>query len=265
MSMRRVLATVCLSVCCVALSRAQPDSPAPLRVDQANGKPVWRVASGNIKLKTITDHYFLHASGGLDVSKTEIVGDLNVTAPAEGAALTGRQIDNFVANALDEFRLRLVRNKRGVIEVVRGTDSIRLAPTVEFDGLHSFNPGHVVTCNVPLEHANAQAVRSVLQNLVSRIGGAYELGDTRGVSISDRGDRVRELAALAMAADEQAKSGSRFYALPEGIDRLEAADAMARLFGGIAEFSADEKQQGIVAHAARHLHPAIAQAVAEIR
>jgi hypothetical protein len=184
-------------------------------------------------------------------------------------AFTGEQIDFFVANVLDQHRLRLVEKQPGMLMVLPRAEAAEVAPVLELAELKPAGSSNVVTCNLVLQHAEPNTVRAALQNIAYRFGTVVPLIGARGVAITDRCDRVRELVALGLVLDERAKVETRFYALPDNVSAKDAAETLTTLFakGTHAEvvFKAAEGRHGITAQGQPHQQEAVAQAVAALK
>ncbi len=177
--------------------------------------------------------------------------------------LTGKEIDLFVANALEEFRMALAFKGAGQYVVIPTAEAGTVAASVREEDLPNASDWLWVSVPFILQNAEPNAVRGTVQNLVSRQGGQV-MPNKNVIVVVERADRLREVAKTIRALDEAAKLEVKGYDLPNGVESAAAIKALTALFGADnrdASFVAQEGTSRVLVRIRVALHPQVQQAI----
>ena len=246
--MSRLIAALIVCSCCVLFAFAQ-DAPraaapaekrvkeageVPFLVTEIDGKPAWTLRGQiEIPLAELVDAWVRATGNSVPISPRSLAITASYQAPPSGVTLTGDAITNFVSDMLAQVRLALVGFSTGRTQIVQAAEAGTYARVVDRAELATVPASEWVTVCLMLRHADANGVRGALQNLVSRAGGSVNpVQGANGLLVSERAERVRELAKLADTLDSAGQGAGTLekYDLPEGVDPVGAASAIVALF-----------------------------------
>ncbi len=247
--MSRLIAALIVCSCCVLFAFAQEAPRAavqpvekrvrdagevPFLVTEIDGKPAWTLRGQiEIPLAELVDAWVRATGNSVPISPRSLAITASYQAPPSGITLTGDAITNFVSDILAQFRYALVGFSTGRAQIVQAVEAGTYARVVDRAELASVPASEWVTVCLMLRHADANGVRGALQNLVSRAGGSVNpVQGANGLLVSERAERVRELAKLADTLDSAGQGAGTLekYDLPEGVDPVGAASAIVALF-----------------------------------
>jgi hypothetical protein len=195
-----------------------------------NRQWVWTLpASGEVE---ITDLLALYASCR-DVLILFNQGSIRGTTAYRGTderKLTGDEIDLFVANCLEEYRLALTKSGEGQYRVSPSAEAVTRGTTVTEAEIDTAPAWQWVILVYRPKTIEENSLRGALQNMVSRQGGAINPVAGGGLLICDRADRVREILKAAKTLDEGLTPETKSYDIAEGIKTDEAIRALRELF-----------------------------------
>jgi type II secretory pathway component GspD/PulD (secretin) len=251
--MSRLIAAFIVCSCCVLFAFAQ-EAPAPQKhvrdagevpflVTEVNGKPAWKLRGQvEIPLSELVDAWVRATGNSVPISPRSLTASASYQAPLTGVTLTGDAITDFVSDMLMQYRLVLVGFSTGRAQIVQAAEASTYARVVDRAELANAPASEWVTVCLMLRYADANAVRGALQNLVSRQGGAVNpVPGSNGLLVSERADRVRQMAKLTDTLDS-AGQGERTlekYDLPEGVDAAAAGAAIVVLLKPTLKYAPD--------------------------
>ncbi|MBP9892805.1 MAG: hypothetical protein KBG84_12955 [Planctomycetes bacterium] len=243
--MSRIVAALFVCSFCVLFAFAQEaPRPAPEKrvlevgdvpflVTEVDGKPAWKLRGQvELPLAELISAWVRATGTPVPVNVRALAYTCSYQAPQGGVTLTGDAITDFVSDMLAQVRLALVGFSSGRAQIVQSAEAATLAQVVDRAELAKAPASEWVTCCLMFRYAEPNAVRAALQNLVSRQGGLVApVSGANGLLITDRADRVRQMAKLAETLDSSGSGEQTLekYDLPEGVDALEAGKALMSL------------------------------------
>lgn len=240
----------------------------PFLVTEIDGKPAWKLRGQvEIPLAELVGAWVRATGTPVPINTRALAYTCSYQAPPDGVTLTGDAITDFVSDMLAQVRMVLVGFSSGRAQIVQSAEAATLAQVVNRTELKKAPASEWVTCCLMFRYAEPNAVRAALQNLVSRSGGIVNpVSGANGLLITDRADRVRQMAKLADTLDStgQGEQTLEKYDLPESIDALEAGKALMSLFRPASK-SLPQMEVSLVPGKARLLIRANAAQHAEIK
>jgi hypothetical protein len=232
--MSRWIAACFMVIAAVAVTTAQPAKEEKKTIEVAvdeNKDWVWTLpASGAV---SVTDLLALYASCR-DVlilfNEKAFYGSTSFQGQ-ENRKLKGDQIDIFVANCLEEFRMALTKAGANQYRIIPSAETITKSSTITEDELAATPAWQWVTLIYRPATIEENSLRGALQNMTSRQGGAINPVAGGGLLICDRADRVREIYKAATTLDEGLTPEIKSHDVPEGVNADDAVKALRDLFG----------------------------------
>ena len=255
--MYRLIAALFLCSFCVLFAFAQ-DAPGaaapaekrvkeagevPFLVTEKDGKPAW-VLRGQLEIPVaeLVEAWVRATGTPVPFMPRQVNFSASYLAPPSGITLVGDAITDFVADMLAQLRLVLVGFSSGRAQIVQSAEAAMFAQVVSRAELEKAPASEWVTFCVMLRYAEPNAMRAALQSLVSRQGGMVNpVQGSNGLLITDRADRVRQMAKLSDTLDS-AGQGERTlekYDLPEGMDAAGAASSIMALLKPTTKYAPD--------------------------
>lgn len=252
--------------CCLLLALC-----APLAAQASN---ITVTGEGTAASWTIADSARMDAQSMLEAYSTtrgiKVIYDARrlgsgVLVTGKNISLTGDEIDHYVSNVLAEARMTLMPRGAGQYVVLPAAEAASSAPTMSEQEFATAKDWTWVTVTVVLENAEANVVRSVVQNMVSRQGGQASPARSALV-VTDRADRLRQVIKTIREIDEAAKTEVRGYDLPNGVEPAVGLKAIQALFTNEmqnreASFSIQEGTSRILVRMRPNRHAEVLQAV----
>lgn len=158
---------------------------------------------------------------------------VSVMGPSSGTEVPAEKFCQLVSNALEQFRLVVVEISENRYSIVQATEAITHAPVVDVATARKTPGWKWITVQIPIRHGDANSMRAVLQNVMSRVGGSINPNIAPpAMIVCDRADRLQRIinAIEAMEA-EGARRTAKTYTLPAGINAASAAAGFATIIG----------------------------------
>lgn len=216
-----------------AAKRVQLEEQVPFLVTEVDGKPAWKLRGAvEVSLDELLRLWVQATGQPLAVVPQQLKYNVSYFAPDAGVTFSGPRLTEFVADMLAQARFALVGLSAGRPQVVPMSEACSSATVVDRAELQKTQGGEWVTWYAVLRHADANALRAALQNLLTRQGGIMNpVSGTNAVAITDRAERVRQLARLCEALDVAPSSERTLesYELPEGKKADDVAAALRAL------------------------------------
>lgn len=254
----------------VTMFAAAADAKEKKIVVEGTGElAVWSIADPRgITLVEMLEAYST-ARGVSVVYDERRFGGADISITSTNLRLQGDAIDMLVANSLDSIRMGLFSRGENQFSMNPLAEAGTLAPTMNEAEFESAKAWQWCTVILALNHTEPNSVRATIQNLVSRQGGSVQPGRSN-ITITERADRLKELAKAVREMDAAAATEVKGYDLPEGTDVAGAIKSLMSLFAneiGQRELSISN-QSGtnrllVRARAVRHVE--VAQAVAAMK
>jgi hypothetical protein len=239
--MSRWIAACFMIVIAFAIATAQPAKDKAAIESKVNEDREWvwvLQENGEISFSDLLTLYSSCRNVVILGDTRKISGTMSFKCPAS-TELKGNDIDLFVANCLEEYRLLLTKaggNQYRIIPTAEATTSSRAVTVAELETTPAWQ-----WINLIYQPANVDenALRGALQNLASRQGGSVNPVSGGGLLICDRADRVRELCKVADAIDSAMASEVKAYEAPPGIKADAAIKILHDLFSTAQKFRAN--------------------------
>jgi hypothetical protein len=230
--MARWIAVLLVVAAAFSISTAQAGKGKPgisAMLDE-NRQWVWTLpASGDVAIPDLLELYASCRDVLILFNRNSIAGNTSFCGTDE-RKLTGDEIDLFVANCLEDYRLALTKSGEGQYRIMPSAEAITRASTVTEAELESTPAWHWVILVYRPKTIEENSLRGALQNMVSRQGGAISPVAGGGLLICDRADRVREVHKAAKELDDGLTPETKAYDIAEGVKTDEAIRALRELF-----------------------------------
>jgi hypothetical protein len=263
--MARLMATALVIACALTVSTAQRVKIEPrLVAEERNGEWTWKLeASGEIAIAELI-RLFAQARNLLVLYDPKKLA--GVTAwDGNAQEITGTDIDLFVANALEEFRLVLAPMGSNQYHIIPAALAITQAKFIPVEDLDKANPATWAVTYFHCVNIDPNNLRGKLHAVANREGGIVNPYPGGGVLIGDRVDRIIKMLEIAKVIDAGEKSECRAHALPEGMDVEAAARTLRGLFDTDAKFMVAADGRRIVARVRPHQHDEVATAISSMK
>lgn len=257
--MSRALAVLLLAAMALTVAFAQEDAPA-------EDKPVFilRGTTADVEISellTLTSN----AAGMVFIFSAESAqGKVTLVSPGEGEAFAAKDLPLLLQTALEESG-RAFFPSGGRFEIRPVREAVSRARYIELAELEDAEPFQWLTVSVPLRHAMPASVVEYLRDRVGSAGARIQSHGARGVTLTDRADRLREHVQQVRENDAALAPTTIRYEAPPEIGAAEAELLLRRLFANepsrAATFVASADDKFVYARATQRLHGQIKQAL----
>jgi hypothetical protein len=177
--------------------------------------------------------------------------------------MTGTQIDLFVANALEPFRLVLMHRGGNQYAIIPEAEAETFAPLLTRAELEAANPATWAAVTVQCKNFYWQRLRAGWTNLTMRE--AHQLPYLHdGAVLCDRVDRLRNWLKLLDELDAGAVREVRAYELPEGVGAVAAVRVLRELFSAGQTFTVSPGGAKVLCRARAEQHVHVAESIAAL-
>ncbi|GIK53769.1 MAG: hypothetical protein BroJett014_27420 [Planctomycetota bacterium] len=234
MKTRVLLSSVLLLV--LGMTSSAQDKPAVKPEAKDGGEAALRLLgeTRNISVEEMIRWWCEYEKVNVMYQPTQIAScKVTLVGPSSGTEIPSSRFAYLVSDALEQFRLVVVEISENRYSIVRATEAITHAPVVDVATARKTPGWKWIAVQMPIRHGDANSMRAVLQNVMSRAGGSVNPNIVPPTLIvCDRADRLQRIinAIEAMEA-EGARRTAKTYTLPAGINAASAAAGFATIIG----------------------------------
>jgi hypothetical protein len=198
--------------------------------------------------------------------------DIHFTVPEGGRKLSGTDLDVFVQDGLEQSRIIMYWSKPDVISLCPAIEAASYGESMSEADLDKANPAVWARVVMRLHHAEPNAIRGAMQNVMTRSGGQVNPIPPATLMLIEGVDRMRSIVKSVREIDNKQAPVLKTLEAAEGADVEACVKSLRDLFpptpgpaNAPPRFTAVVGTRRIVAMAREDQHALIAEALAKLK